>query len=99
VNGVQSKNSNDGERLKHVDDLARALRIDMTKRFTPTAENFFGRVSKSQIAEALEEAGKPAGVGTLAFKKADLATVAEKEMRGTRWLPRPLRISDGSATN
>jgi ParB family chromosome partitioning protein len=63
----------------------------VAKWFTPTAENFFGRISKQRIAEALEEAGKPASAVTLAFKKADLAAVAEKEIQGTGWLPEPVR--------
>jgi ParB family chromosome partitioning protein len=95
VNGVQSKNENDRERLEHTDALGTALQVDMAKWFTPTAENFFGRISKPRIAEALAEAGKPASAITLAFKKADLATVAEKEIQGTGWLPEPVRILEG----
>ncbi len=95
VNGVQSKNASDRERLEHTDALATALQVDMAKWFTPTAENFFGRISKPRIALALAEAGKPASAITLAFKKADLATVAEKEIQGTGWLPEPVRILEG----
>jgi ParB family chromosome partitioning protein len=36
--------------------LADALNLDMTNWWQPTAENFFGRVSKEQIIEALREA-------------------------------------------
>ncbi len=75
--------------------LGTALHVDMTKWFTPTAENFFGRISKPRIAEALKEASRPASALTLAFKKADLATVAEKEIQSTAWLPAPVRIGAG----
>ncbi len=35
----------------------------------PGAENFFGRISMQHIADALEEAAKPASAVTLAFEK------------------------------
>jgi ParB family chromosome partitioning protein len=93
VHGVESKNDNDPQRLQHADTLARALDFDMTKWFTPTASNFFSRVSKSQIADALAEAGKPVNADGLKLKKAELAGKAELSITGTRWLPEPRRIS------
>jgi ParB family chromosome partitioning protein len=93
VHGVESKNDNDPQRLRHADALARALGCDMKKWFTPTASNFFSRVSKSQIADALAEAGKPVNADGLKLKKAELAGKAELSITGTRWLPEPRRIS------
>ena len=99
VNGVQSKSDADteGNRCQQADALASALHFDMTKWFTPTASNFFSRVSKSQIAEALTEAGKPASSEALKLKKAELTALAENEVKGTGWLPQPVRIPQ--ATN
>jgi ParB family chromosome partitioning protein len=73
--------------------LASALKIDLAQWFTPTAENFFGRISKPQIAQALSEAGKAPDSSKLAWKKAPLAEFAEREIAGTHWLPEPLRIA------
>jgi ParB family transcriptional regulator, chromosome partitioning protein len=98
VHGVQSKSDNSRARLNHTDALARALGCDMTKWFTPTAENFFLRVSKSQIGDALTEAGKSSMAETANCKKAQLAALAETEIRGTGWLPVPVRVSESEET-
>jgi ParB family chromosome partitioning protein len=94
VNGVKSKSDSDsnGNRFQQADALASALQFDMTEWFTPTASNYFSRVQKSRIADALAEAGKPASAGTLKLKKTELAALAENEVRGTGWLPEPVRI-------
>jgi ParB family chromosome partitioning protein len=89
VHGVQSKTDSNPARLRHADALARALDCDIAKWFTPTAENFFLRVSKAKIAEALTEAGKSPTADISKCKKAQLAALAETEIRGTNWLPGP----------
>ena len=95
VNGVRAKSDaeNSGSRLEHADALARALGFDMGKWFTPTAENFFSKIPKSRIAEALAEGGKPATPEALKLKKPELAAFAESEIKGTNWLPEPIRIA------
>jgi ParB family chromosome partitioning protein len=95
VNGVRAKSDaeNSGSRLEHADMVARALAFDMGKWFTPTAENFFSKISKVRIAEALVEAGKPASPETMKLKKPELAAFAESEINATEWLPQPIRIS------
>src|SRR4051812_48214489 len=53
VNAVQTKNDRlDSARLQHAKALASTLCLDMKAWFTPTAENYFSRVSKPQILEA-----------------------------------------------
>ena len=94
INAVQMKNQSDQAlRLAHANSLGTALQIDMNRWFAPTAENFFGRISKPQIASALAAAGKPADTGKLNLKKAQFAAAAETEVAGTGWLPEPVRIS------
>ena len=94
VNGIQTKaDKNNSPRLAHANALAVALRIEMTRWFIPTADNFFSRVSKTQIASALAAAGKPTTASMLALKKTQLAGVAETEIAGTDWLPEPIRIT------
>jgi ParB family chromosome partitioning protein len=94
LNSVKAKTDVDGRsRLQHANALARALDLDMSKWFTPTAENFFSKVSKARIAEALTEAGKPPAVEIAKLKKAEMAAFAEKEIHSKGWLPEPVRIS------
>ncbi len=93
VDGVEFKNDNDPQRLQRADAVARALGCDMTKWFTPTASNFYSRVSKARIADALAEAGKPVDADGLKQKKVDLASQAEASTTGTGWLPEPVRVS------
>jgi len=92
VHGVQTKTDNDPARLQHTDELARALGFDLSKCFTATAENFFLRVSKSKIADAMGEAGTPITADGMKGKKAELAALAESKLAGTGWLPEPVRI-------
>jgi ParB family chromosome partitioning protein len=99
IDAIQVRGQEDHKlRLTHADRIARALNCDMARWFTPTAENFFGRVSKPQIAAALREAGKPAENETLALKKAQLAAAAETKIAGTGWLPEQLRIPANTET-
>jgi ParB family chromosome partitioning protein len=93
VNAVQVKSDRqDSGRFRHTDMLASALGLDMKTWFTPTAGNYFSRISKLQILEALHEAkGTPPAPAWEKLKKAELAAVAERETSGTGWLPLPLR--------
>ena len=93
INAVMSKQDRpDSARIGHADQLAAALDLDMTNWFTPTAENYFARISKPLIVEALNEArNNPPAPAWLKLKKSELATVAEREIAGTGWLPQLLR--------
>jgi ParB family transcriptional regulator, chromosome partitioning protein len=93
VDAVREKGTReDHPRLSHADALAKALGFDMRAWFEPTAENYFGRVKRDFITEALVGAGRPARTRTWAkMKKSDLAALAERELHGTGWLPKPLR--------
>ncbi|WP_192886688.1 ParB/RepB/Spo0J family partition protein [Agrobacterium sp. LAD9] len=77
----------------HADQLATALNMDMREWFVPTAANYFSRVSKTGIEEALAEAkGADFAAGVSGMKKADAAAYAERNIAGTGWLPPQLRI-------
>jgi ParB family chromosome partitioning protein len=74
------------------DGLAEALSLEMTAYWTPTAETYFGRVSKGRILEAVTEAVSEDAARRLgSAKKADMAEAAEQLVAGTGWLPEPLR--------
>ncbi len=80
-------------RLAHSHVLARAVDLDLVAGgWKPTADNFFGKVTKARILEAVTE-GKGADTAALIdhLKKPDMAREAERLMEDARWLPEPLR--------
>jgi ParB family chromosome partitioning protein len=72
--------------------IADALGLNMADWWEPTAEGYLNHVSKTQIVEALKEAG-PGLVddGIAAMKKNVLVVKAAVRLAGTHWLPKPLR--------
>jgi ParB family chromosome partitioning protein len=94
LNAIKTKNDSGPARIPHADALATALHVDMRKWFTPTAENFFSKISKPHILEALTEAGKaPNSNAPAKMKKGPLADLAEKTLAGTGWLPKPICVA------
>lgn len=93
VDAVRTKQDrSEPPRFAHAGILAHALGLDMASWFTPTAENFFGRVGRNTVITALTEAkGIPAKRSWQKLKKSELAVLAEREIAGTNWLPQPLR--------
>lgn len=79
-------------RIAHGEALARALRLDMSRWFTPTAENYFGRVSRAQILAAIDDAKGEHAPALDKLKKSDLAMRAVAIIQGTGWMPEPLRM-------
>jgi len=71
------------------------LKLDMTVWFTPTADNYFSKVGKPQILQAIQEAkGQPHAPALEKLKKGELAKEAERLLAGTGWLPKPLRPAE-----
>jgi ParB family chromosome partitioning protein len=96
TNAIRQKHDRpDCDRLQHADALAAALKLDMPQRFRPTAENYFGRISKPMIFAAYKDAtGKDAPARWNGMKKGEVAAAAERELAATGWLPEPLRITE-----
>ncbi|WP_409562661.1 ParB/RepB/Spo0J family partition protein [Hyphomicrobium sp. MC8b] len=95
VHGNQSR----GNAATHTDQLACALSLDMkTAGWTSTADNYFGRISKPQIIEAVKEA-KGAHTAALIdhLKKPVMAKEAQRIIADTDWLPPLLRYPAGAA--
>jgi hypothetical protein len=66
--------------------------FDMSNWWQASASNYFCRVKKEQIVQAIEEATRaPVDERLKALKKKDLAAEAEKSVTGTRWIPESLR--------
>lgn len=93
VNAVQHKHERaNSDRLEHAEKLGKAVSLDMKAWFSPTSDNYFGRVSRTLILEALVEARKkPMAPAWEKLKKAELSALAEREIAGTGWLPVVLR--------
>ncbi len=93
VNAVRHKTDRpDCDRLVHADVLAQSVALDMKAWFTPDAGNYFSRISKAGIIQALQEAkGTPPAPAWHGMKKSELATLAQREIAGSGWLPELLR--------
>jgi ParB family transcriptional regulator, chromosome partitioning protein len=83
-------------RLDQADRLARAVNLDMAEiGWRPTVDNYFGRVTKSRILEAVREAKGDGAMQLIDhLKKSEMAKEAERLLEDTRWLPEPLRLSE-----
>ena len=75
VNAVQETWNRRPRALAHAGQLAASLRLDMAGgRWTPTADNYLGRVTKARILEAVREAKGEAAAERLAdLKKSEMA--------------------------
>jgi ParB family transcriptional regulator, chromosome partitioning protein len=80
VNAVQSPHDDASTgRLAAADALARALTFEMADWWQPTAANYFTRIKKDQILQAIQEVtGAPAKERLRSLKKQDLAAEARK---------------------
>lgn len=86
VNAVQGKSdSADNSRLKHAALLASELKLDMAEWFTPTADNYFSRISRTQILADLNDVD--ATMPAHDMKKTDLARYAERILAPKGWIP------------
>jgi ParB family chromosome partitioning protein len=88
VNAVLLKSERpDSRRMAHAALLAEALHLDIAAWFTPSAENYFGRISKAAIVAALKDIKGDVAPAWTGMKKSELAALAERESAGRRWLP------------
>jgi ParB family transcriptional regulator, chromosome partitioning protein len=86
-------------RLAQSEIVAQAIDLDMVAAgWEPTADNYLNRVPKVRILEAVREA-KGEGTAQLLdhLKKGEMATEAERLLKGSGWLPEVLRRSDLAA--
>ena len=87
--------------LAHSDLVARATGLDMVEAgWEPTVDTYLNRVPKARILEAVREA-KGEGTAQLLdhLKKGEMASEAERLLKGSGWLPEVLRRNDLAALN
>ena len=83
-------------RMAQSDILAKAVDLDMVDAgWEPTVDGYLNRVPKARIIEAVREA-KGGGTAQLLdhLKKGEMATEAERLLKGSGWLPEVLRRAD-----
>jgi len=83
-------------RMAHADLVARAVDLNMVEAgWEPTVDGYLNRVPKARILEAVREA-KGEGTAQLLdhLKKGEMATEAERLLKGSGWLPGVLRRTD-----
>jgi ParB family chromosome partitioning protein len=99
LNGVFDPYNRRPRALAHADLLAEALDLDMVRAgWTPTAENYLGRVTKARILAAVSESrGDDAAKRIAPLKKAEMAEAAAALLAGTGWLPEALRTPKRAA--
>lgn len=78
----------DGKAGKDLEPVEALLNFTLRDWWLPTKANFFGRISKEQIADSLLDAGlSGASRDVLKMKKGDAAGRAEEDISQTRWVP------------
>jgi ParB family transcriptional regulator, chromosome partitioning protein len=99
VNAVSETWNRRPRALAHADRIAEAVSLDIVAAgWSPTVDNYFGRVTKARIVEAVREAkGETAAQLIEHLKKSEMAERAEVLLAGSGWLPEPLR-TPGQAT-
>ena len=95
VNAVIEPWNKRNRAIAHAEQLARSISFDMVEAgWTPTADNYLGRVTKARILQAVREAkGEQSAELIGHLKKTDMAREAERLMTGSVWLPEPLRMT------
>jgi len=87
LDGVQTREHGFTSRSP-LDGLETALDFHLRDWWQPTADNFLGLLSKTQIVDALTDAGLTgAARNAEKMKKGDAAEYAESQMSGNRWVP------------
>ncbi|MFP1646342.1 ParB/RepB/Spo0J family partition protein [Pontitalea aquivivens] len=84
------------KRMAQSDLVAQAVDLDMVEAgWEPTVDTYLNRVPKVRILEAVREA-KGEGTAQLLdhLKKGEMATEAERLLKGSGWLPEVLRRHD-----
>ena len=99
VNAVSESYNRRPRAIAHADRLAQAVELDMVAAgWTPTVDNFLGRVTKARILDAVREArGERTAELRAHLKKGEMAEQAEGLLAGSGWLPELLR-TPGRAT-
>lgn len=88
LDAVQLWSAGNGKVGDELTPLENVLDFTLCDWWQPTKANYFGRISKEQISDALLDAGKVAqAASVLKMKKGDAAQLAEDELTASGWVP------------
>jgi ParB family chromosome partitioning protein len=94
VNAIRDPRQSADESEVNAAVLAREVGLDMTAYWQPTANSYFGRVSKERIVEAVRDGvSEQAAENIVRLKKPAMAEAAEAALAGKGWLPPLLAAS------
>ncbi|WP_370689598.1 ParB/RepB/Spo0J family partition protein [Ensifer adhaerens] len=92
IDAVKDKYDHRKHERVHSEALAVAVGLDIGAYFEPTAESYFNHITRDGIEAAVSEAkGTDAARGIARMKKGEAAAYAEAQVKGTGWLPSPIR--------
>lgn len=93
IDGVQEQFVPSREIGDKLSEIESAIDFDLSAWWTPTKQNFFGRISKAKITECFENAGYT-GEATRSqnMKRDEAAELAEEILSNGTWLPACLEI-------
>ena len=93
VSAVHDPYARRSEAIAHADILAARVGLDMAEAgWEPTAQNYLTHVTKARILDAVRAAKDEDSAERLTgLKKAEMVTSAEELLKGSGWLPEPLR--------
>jgi len=87
VDGRQTREHGHTSR-SNLDELETVMGFNLYDWWQPTAENYFSRIGKPQICEAMREAGRSGKARDAEkMKKGDAAALAADELAELQWLP------------
>ena len=88
LDAIQLWPARDGKVGGELTPLENALDFTLRDWWQPTKANYFGRISKELMSDALVDAGKVAqAASVLKMKKGDAAQLAEDELSASGWVP------------
>jgi len=93
LNAAREKYNRRPQAIAHADVLAATLQFDMVSAgWTPTVDNYLGKVTKARILEAVREArGEDSAELIEHLKKERMTQEAARLLTGSNWLPELLR--------
>jgi ParB family transcriptional regulator, chromosome partitioning protein len=100
INAVHESWNRRPRALAHADRIAEAIDLDIAAAgWSPTVDNYLGRVTKARILQAAREArGEQATQLIDHLKKGEMAEKAQNLLAGSGWLPVPLRTPGRAIT-